>query len=520
MSSFENIDRRAFIAGAAALGGLTAPIGCALAAIPKRGGTLRVSVDQAVIKINPLQSRVNCEYLVAELLYNGLTRLGFNMAPEPDLAHAWSYSADLTEWTFSLRDGLVFHDGTPCTAEDVVASFEAILDPRTASPALQNVGPIETVTAKDRTTVVFKLSAPFADLPVTLAYTNAKIIPAAIARSGMARLDAEAIGTGPFKLVSYEPERMVAVVRNGAFYDKARPYLDRIEVLVYLDTAAEASALIAGETDLMSTVQPTEYVRLKAADGVAALRIPSGQFCNIILGCDRKPFDDVRVRKALALTIDRPKLVDLVVDGFGTPGNDAPLSTAYRFYANQPLATPDIAQAKKLLAEAGYPNGLQATLIASDKPSIRTPLGTTVRDMARPAGFAIDVQTMPHATYMDEVWRKGSFYVGFYNMQATADAIFSLLFTSNAAWNETHWNNAGFDKLIGKARTTIDDAKRRQLYADAQKLMHDEVPTLIPMFFDLLGAQREHVQGYRLHPRGAVFRLDAVSLNDTAPRRG
>ena len=520
MFTFADIDRRRFIAGATALGALTLPGGHAFAAVPKRGGTLRVSVDQAVNKINPLQTRVNCEYLVAELLYSGLTRLGVNMAPEPDLAHSWSYSADLTEWTFMLRDGLLFHDGSPCTAADVVASFEAILDPKTASPALQNVGPIAQVVAKDKSTVVFKLSAPFADLPVMLAYINAKVVPAAIAKSGLARLDREAIGTGPFKLVSFEPERLVVVARHEGYYDKARPYLDRIEVVVYPDTTAEGSALISGDTDLMVSVQPTEYARLKSSDGVRTLRVPSGQFCNIIFGCNQKPFDDVRVRKALALSIDRPTLVDFVVEGYGTPGNDTPLNNAYLFYADQPLTKPDIPQAKKLLADAGYPSGLQATLIASDKPSVRTQLAVAVREMAKPAGFTIDVQTMPHSTYLDQVWKKGAFYAGFYNMQASADAIFSLLYTSNAAWNETHWNNAAFDKLVGEARTTIEEAKRRALYADAQKLMHDEVPSLIPVFFDLLGAHRDYVQGYRLHPRGAVFRLDYVSVSDGAPKRG
>jgi len=520
MFKFAEIDRRRFIAGATALGSLTLPLGSALAAVPKRGGTLRVSVDQAVTKLNPLQTRVNCEYLVAELLYSGLTRLGPNMAAEPDLAHSWSYSPDLTEWTFNLRDGLVFHDGTPCTAADVVASFEAILDPNTASPALQNVGPITSVTAKDKATAVFKLSAPFADLPVTLAYTNAKIVPAGIAKSGLARLDQQAIGTGPFKLVSFEPERLVVVARNEAYYDKDRPYLDRVEVVVHPDTTAQGSALISGDTDLMISVEPTEYARLKGSQGVRALRVPSGQFCNVILGCNQKPFDDVRVRQALAATIDRSTMVDFVVEGYGTPGSDSPLSSAYRFFAEQPIAKPDIARAKQLLAEAGYPNGLTLTLIASDKPSVRTQLAVALREMAKPAGFTIDVQTMPHSTYLDQVWKKGAFYVGFYNMQATADAIFSLLYTSNAAWNETHWNNAAFDKLVGDARTTADEPKRKALYAEAQKLMHDEVPSIIPVFFDLLGAQRDYVQRYQLHPRGAVFRLDFVSLGEGAPKRG
>lgn len=515
-----SIQRREFLAASAALSGLAMTGLPAFGQAPRRGGTLRMSVDQAVAKLNPLVTRVNPEYLVAELLYSGLTRLKVDMSAEPDLAESWTNSADLTEWTFVLRKGLTFHDGSPCTAADVVATFEAILDPKTASPARQNVGPVAKVSAKDDATVVFTLSAPFADLPVTLAYTNAKIVPAAVIRAGLDRLDRQAIGTGPFKLVSFEAERQVVVTRNDSYYDKARPYLDRIEVVVFPDVSAEVSALIAGDTDLISTTPPTEFARLQKATGVKALRVPSGQFLNVNFGCDTKPFNDVRVRQALALTVDRATMVDFVAEGFGTPGNDSALNPAYRYFTDQPLKKADIARAKALLAEAGYPNGLDATLIASDRPGLRTQLAVALREMAKPAGFRIEVQTMPHATYLDQVWKKGSFYIGFYNMQATADAIFALLYTSNAAWNETRWNNPAFDKLVFEARATVDEPKRRALYAEAQKLMNAEVPSIIPAFLDLLAAQREWVQGYELHPRGAVFRLDFVSLGANAPKRG
>lgn len=521
MTRFDGIDRRTFLAGAAAAGGLALPFGRAFAGVsPRRGGTLRVSVDQAAAKLNPLLTRVNPEYMVAELLYSSLTRLGLGMTPEPDLAESWTSAPGLAEWTFRLRKGVTFHDGSPCTAADVVATFEAILDPKTASPARQNVGPIAKVTAKDDTTVVFTLGAPYADLPVALAYTNAKIVPAAIVKGGLARLEREAVGSGPFKLVSFEPERLVVVARNDRYYDRERPSLDRIEMVVYPDANAEGSALISGDTDLMMAAQPTQFARLQRAPGVKVQRVPSGQFCNVNLGCDQKPFSDTRVRKALALTVDRTAMVDLVTEGYGTPGNDTPLSPAYRFYRELPLRKPDVAQAKRLLAEAGYPNGLEATLIASDRPALRTQLAVASREMAKSAGFTINVQTMPHSTYLEQVWKKGPFYIGFYNMQPTADAIFSLLYTSNAAWNETRWNNAAFDTLVSEARTTIDEDKRRQLYGDAQRLMHEEVPSIIPVFFDLLAAHRDYVQGYQLHPRGAVFRLDYVSLGPGAPRRG
>ena len=159
-------------------------------------------------------------------------------------------------------------------------------------------------------------------------------------------------------------------------------------------------------------------------------------------------------------------------------------------------------------------------MVASDKPSTRTQVGIAVREMAKPAGFNIKVETMANSTYLDQVWKKGNFYVGFYNMQPSADAVFSLLYTSDAAWNETRWNNSEFDAAVAGARGTDDPVKRAALYGTAQRLMHEQVPSLIPTFFDVLAAQRNYVQGYRLHPRGAVFRLDQAWLDEGAPKRG
>ena len=487
---------------------------------PRRGGTLRISVDQAPNVLHPLLTRVNPEYMLSELLYSSLSRLGTDMTPQPDLAESWTPNADVKEWTFNLRPNLRFHDGSPCTAKDVVASFKAILDPKTASAARTNVGPIAEVAAQDDRKVVFKLSAPYADLPTALAYTNAKIVPAAIVAGDLGKLSKVANGTGPFKLVSFEPDRQVVVERNAAYYEPARPYVDRIEIVVYPDATAEASALISGDTDLMANTNPSQFPRFADAAGVTPLRVPSGQFCNVNMGCDQKPFSDPRVRQSLALTIDRKAMVEFVAQGYGTPGNDVPMNQAYHFFKNVPDKKADIAQAKQLLGEAGYPDGIDLRLIASDTPATRTSMGVAMREMAKPAGFRIEVQTMPHATYLDQVWKKGPFYVGFYNMQATADAIFALLYTSNAAWNETRWNNTDFDKLVTDARGMTDERSRRALYDKAQDLMYEQVPSIIPVFFDLLAARRNYVLGYALHPRGAVFRLDNVWLGDDAPKRG
>ncbi len=529
MCAMKGVNRRQFLANTTLLTGaalLPWPLeaGAAVSAAtpggsPRRGGMLRISVDQAAGMLNPQQARVNPEYLLAELLYSGLTRLTQDMQAESDLAQSWQASDDLTRWTFTLRDNLKFSDGTPCTAGDVVASLEAVLDGKNASPGQHNIGPIKTVAADGDGRVIITTDGPYADLPISLTYPDAKIIPAAIARGQLDRLKKEAIGTGPFVLVSFDPERKIVVARNPHYYDPERPWLDGVEILVYPDAIAQGSSLIAGDTDLMQSAQSTEFSRLSKSAGIIPLRVPSGQFLNINMGCDQKPFNDPRVRQALALCVDRAATVDFVADGFGAPGNDTPINAAYPWYRSLALKQADYARAKALLAEAGYPNGLDLTLIASDKPSSRTQLGIALREMAKPGGFRIEVQTMAQSTYLDQVWKKGNFYVGFYNMQPTPDAVFSLLYTSSASWNETRWNNADFDAAVKAARETNDPAARREHYGRAQALMHEQVPSVIPTFFDLLAASRDYVGGYQLHPRGAVFRLDHVWLTANAPVR-
>ncbi|MFV0474109.1 MAG: ABC transporter substrate-binding protein, partial [Pikeienuella sp.] len=169
------LNRRSFLGSAAALT-LAAPgFARAQTGAPARGGVLKVSIDQAAAVINPLMTRVGSEYITTEMLYSNLTQLNLDMTPAPDLALSWEAGDDLTEWTFRLREGVTFHDGQPLTADDVVATFEAILNPDNASPGRNNISFVQAVAAKDDLTVVFTLTGPYADFPVSVAYTNARI---------------------------------------------------------------------------------------------------------------------------------------------------------------------------------------------------------------------------------------------------------------------------------------------------------------------------------------------------------
>src|SRR5260221_11000040 len=214
---------------------------------------------------------------------------------------------------------------------------------------------IKEPVAIDDETGLFRLNTAYADLPATVAVFGTRIIPAAIAGGDLARLSRESLGTGPFRLVSYEPDRLIVVERNPHYFIPDQPYLDRIEIRVYPDSSAETSALLAGDNDLMAITAQSEFSRLKNVRGVDAMQVPSGQFPNVNLACDSKPFSDPRVRKALSLCIDRDAMVGFVALDAGKPGNDVPVNSIYRYFKKEPAKKVDIAGAKKLLAEAGYP---------------------------------------------------------------------------------------------------------------------------------------------------------------------
>ena len=310
---------------------------------------------------------------------------------------------------------------------------------------------IKEAVAVDDETVLFRLHAPFADLPATVAYKRRAIIPAAIAQGDLARLSRESIGTGPFKLVSYEPDRLIVVARNEHYFIPEQPYLDRIEIRVYPDPIGRDLGADLG--------------RQRPDGDHGAERVPPGsRACAASTPCRCRPASSststwgaTRSPSAIRACARRCRSASTArrwsassPSTAGKPGNDVPVNSIYQFFKKEPAKKPDIAEAKKLLAEAGYPDGIDLTLVASDNPGTRTQLAVAMREMAKPAGFRITVQTMPHATYLDQVWKKGPFYVGFYNTQQTVDGVFTLLYTSNAAWNETRWNNAGVRQAGGR----------------------------------------------------------------------
>jgi peptide/nickel transport system substrate-binding protein len=505
------LTRRGLIAAAAAA--TAAPsLAFGQAGTPRHGGVLKISHSTRIATLNVLQLSGPAEYPSVDMIYSGLTRIGIDMRPMPDLATEWSADDEAKTFTFKLRPNVTWHDGKPLTAEDVVATFKAILDPKTASPARAVLNMIGDVTAPDPLTVRFALTVSYADFPISVSHANARIVSAEALRGPLTAIDTKANGTGPFKVETYDSARLLRLVKNPNYYQPGKPYLDAVEMHLFPDLAAEAANFLSGATDVMLDVQQADFKRIASAPGGTGQRVPSGRFVNIVMRQDQKPFDDVRVRRAMAMAVDRPTLVDLVLEGYGRPASDNVISPGYRFLAETPAVPYDPAGARKLLAEAGYPQGIKIPLVCSNRPAIRSQVGIAVKEMAKPAGFDIDVQTMPHDTYLANVWRKGQFYIGYWGMQPTEDAAFTLLFTTDAAFADTAWNNKEFDDLVARGRSTLDEAERKKLYAQAQALMVRDVPSVIPFFQDILTASRNVVKGWTAHPLSRTFYVENVWL--------
>ncbi len=430
---------------------------------------------------------VNFEYAII-LLYDRLVRLNPDGHVAPDLATVWAANDDATAWTFTLREGVTFHDGKPLTSADVAYSFQRILDPALEAPAAATLGIIATIETPDEGTVVFPLGQPHADFPSLLVEYTARIIPdgsgETIATTG--------IGTGPFKLESLNVEGTTVLVANDAYWNGA-PGLAGIELIAIADADARSTAALAGQVDIILNTTATQAALFADNPDFVTVSFPTGQWATLVMRTDTPPFDDVRVRKAMRLVVDRQAMIDLVLDGQGTISCDNPVSTTDAYYWATECPQ-EIEQAKALLAEAGYAEGLDVTLYTSDTEAAFIPLAEVYQQQAAAAGINVTLEVVPADSYWSDVWLTEAFYPSFWR-DRPADLILNLLWRSTASWNESYYKNPAFDQLLDDARKELDFEARRELYQQAEQMLFEEGGHLIPFYVNLTHIYGANVAG-------------------------
>lgn len=482
----------------AAIAFVAAPL--AAAQNVQTGGTLRISFPGSPRLLDPPITGSAEEWIITSWLYNNLTRVDAKFAVQPDLAVSWEPNANGTVWTFKLVRGAKFHSGREATAEDVVHSINRILDPNTKSRGKGGLGPITKVEAVDPYTVRFTLSQPVADFPANLALPYARITP----RDTKVNLNTQADGTGPFVLKDFVVGEKVIVERNPNYFRKGFPRVDQVVATIYPDSTAEINALKEGKTDIIWQVRPDQVPLLAGAADIKVEEVPTGSFVPIVMRSDQPPFNDPLVRKALKLTLDRKVIVDNILGGHGVIGNDQSLPPNNPFHEASIKAPPrDIAKAKQLLAQAGHPNGLKLTLYTSDARVGMLPLALLTQQMAKDAGFDIQIQNVPWDVFLNTVWEKRPFYINNWFARPTTDTSITPFFTSRdkgGSLNDYFYSNPEVDRLLTSAQGELKPQARKELYGKAQQLIAEDGPAIIPFFKNNITAYRTRVNGYGADP--------------------
>src|SRR5215211_3010351 len=369
------ITRRRFVQGAAAsgalvIGGRDAFSAAALQGEPKPGGTLRVATSTDPVGLDPMISSAYSTALITEHVYGSLMQYDKELNEvQPDLAESVEISEDKLLYTFKLREGVKWHDGQPFTADDVKFSMERQKNPDTGSPNAYMYSEVAEVAAVDPATVTVKFNKVQGPFLAFMASPWASMVPKHVVEE-KGDLQTTMVGTGPFKFVSYEPGNSVKLEKNPDYYVPGQPVVDALEIQFISDATSRLNAVLTKQVDLSQEMAAKDYRQLEGAPGVQAIALESGS-CNwayIGMNCTRPPFDNPKVRQAVAYAKNRKAIADNVFFGLAIPltGGIVPRwSWAYaqdlQLYSDQP----DVAKAKALLAEAGYADGFDTTIKVS-----------------------------------------------------------------------------------------------------------------------------------------------------------
>jgi peptide/nickel transport system substrate-binding protein len=522
------IDRRAFLRHASRLGvglpllsvlaaatGLAFASRSAVAGGTVGGGVVRAAVAMPHGAIDPIRVNDSGSYQLIFQVAEFLCVTEPDLTLKPLLAESWSHNSDGSVWTFRLRRGVKFHNGVEMRAEDVVASFDRLSDPESVSNALSVFRGLLSKGGTRRVddyTVAFHLDTPNGNFPysVSIDNYNAVILPA----NYHGNYESDFMGTGPFRLEGYRPRQGATFVRNPDYWGpKALP--DRIEFKFYSDIQPRLLALQAGEVDMLDAIPVVMSPAIGANPEIRIMRVRSANHRQLHMRCDLAPFTDKRVRQALALTLDRKKLVDGLCRGMAAMGNDSQFAPLYPSTdPTVPQRDQDIAKAKQLLAAAGVPAGFDITLTTERYTDIPE-YAQLVQNFAKAIGIKISLKVETQALYYGKSipgqsdWLDSAVGITDYAHRGVPNTLLGNPLLSNGAWNAAHFKSAAYDALVPRYLKALDLQAQRSAAGDIQRLLLDETPLIIGYFPDLLVPVRKGVAG--LVPIAAGLLLDRVS---------
>jgi peptide/nickel transport system substrate-binding protein len=471
---------------------------------PVRGGTLVLGVADEAVKLDPiLTSQRGYEQMIARNVFSGLVRYNDNMEISPDLATRWELSPDGLSLTFYLRSGVLFHNGTPFTAADVKFSIERLADVNTGSLFSNDFKSVAEVRIIDDLTVQFILSKPDALLLNALCNPSIVMVSKALGDSG-ADFNVVVVGTGPFMLSERRVDVSTTLVRNPNYFLPGLPYLDKLEFRMIVDDTARLVALRTGEVNFCDRVpaeSPELLAELKTAPGVNIVGGPGLNLRCAIPNIDRAPWNNVLVRQAFNMVLDRQGLLDIVLGGYGEPLDGGAIPSTMPGHRAEPCAPRDVVAAKELLAQAGYPNGFTCKILSFGDISLLANTAVVLREQAAQIGINLEVELFELAIVQAKrnardfdmviagIGGVASPYTWLYNPYGTG-----------SARNYNKFSDPQIDALLEMAKAESDPQTQADLYITIQDLLCQSMP-MFPLYsgYDFYGLT-DNVKGFVFRP--------------------
>jgi peptide/nickel transport system substrate-binding protein len=463
--------------------------GTAAAGTPKRGGTLRVgSIGSNADVLDTTYSSTDIDQQRNQNVYDSLKYISDDLPYQTDyaLADSIELNAAATVATVRLKKGVEFHNGKTLTADDLIFTMKRILDPNKPGKAFKSFAAVDPAGLKklDAQTVQFTLKTPDSLFAQRWGAAATNIVPTGFN-------PAKPVGTGPFKVQSFTPGSRSVLVRNPNYWMSGQPYLDQVEIIDFSDDTSRMAALLSGQIDAIDGVDPADLKQIPSS-GFATQITKSGFYQPITMRVDKAPFNDVRVRQAMRLLVDRPQMIAQAYSGYGQVANDMPFP-ADPAYPDLPQRVQDIDQAKSLLKAAGH-EGLAVTFTTAPENGGLVATAQVFAQQAAAAGVKVTVKNVTPTSY-DAGFSTWPFTNGYWAANILGLG-YSTRFLAGAGLNDSHWNDPAGAALYADLLKTTDAAKQKTYAAQLFQRFYDQGPDIVHSFKNNIDVYSSKFHGF------------------------
>ncbi len=468
----------------------------AIAATPKKGGSVRMAsnLHGPDDQLDPTLFTSTIDYTRGRATYNSLIQHANDLSPQPELAETFEPNSNATEWTFKIRNGVTFHDGKKLTADDVVYTMKRHQGESSTSVIKSVLASVKEWKKTGPMEVKAILESPNADLPTLLGLFQTKIVQDGTTGAG--------IGTGPFVMESFQPGVKSVHVRNKNYWREGAN-LDACEITAITDPVARVNALISGDMQLVTQLEPNAFRQVESAKNVTLLSTPAALQLGICVLRNTAPGNNDDFVLGMKYIQDRERIVKRVLKGKGSLGNDTPISPAHGKDWCSELAQrqydPD--KAKFHFKKSGISS---AELYVAPVSGGIEDICLTAQANCAKIGFDLKLKKVPTDGYWGAVWMKEPLNVVTWNMRPTANSQMAIQFGPGAAWNDTFWNNERMGELLSMSLAETDPAKRHAMYCEMQTLIHEGSGMVIPAFSNINDGIADNVMGMPTVPLGQL----------------